>query len=110
MCLLTTVGRVTDREKQLSVVFRWEITKTRSVEAECKQSVEAREATMFWEEMTVNHDVAGSVPVAVACRIASARYTRLALLALGATPLDKTIIDRFICANPAGGAKQNPLL
>ena len=64
---------------------------------------------MFWEEMTVNHDVAGSVPVVVACRIASARYTRLALLALGATPLDKTTIDRFICANLVGGAKQNPL-
>ena len=33
-----------DREKQLSIVFRWELTKTRSVEAEC---IEARKATMF---------------------------------------------------------------
>ena len=38
-------------------------------------------------------------PVAVVCRIVSARYTRLALWA---TSLDKTIFNRFICINPAG--------
>ncbi|MBR6680442.1 MAG: hypothetical protein IKL59_04195, partial [Clostridia bacterium] len=45
----------------------------------------------------------------VVCRIASARYTRRALLALCRTPLDKTILNSFIFTNPAGGAKQNPL-
>ena len=43
-------------------------------------------------------------PVRVVCRIASARYTRRALLALCRTPLDKTILNRFIFTNPAGGA------
>ena len=43
-------------------------------------------------------------PLAVVCRNASARYTRFALLALWVPPLDKTIFNCFICANPAGGA------
>ena len=55
------------------------------------------------------HDVAGSVPRWSHSRITSARYARLALLALEATPLDKTIIDRFICVNPAGGARKKHL-
>ena len=44
-------------------------------------------------------------PLAVACRIASARYTRLALLALWAPPLAKTILNRFCFANPPSKAR-----
>ena len=43
-----------DREKRLIIVFRRELTKTRRNEAE---PVEARILTMFWEDITVNHDV-----------------------------------------------------
>ena len=39
-------------------------------------------------------------PVAVVCRELSLRYTQLCSLALWMTPLDKTIINRFICTNP----------
>ena len=55
------------------------------------------------------YDVAGSLlwsPVAVVCRSVLARYTRIALLALWATPFVKTILNRFYCTNPAGGAVQ----
>ena len=31
---------------------------------------------------------------------------RLVSLALRATPFDKTILNRFICTNPAGGARE----
>ena len=47
-----------------------------------------------------------SCPVAVACRIRSPRrcaYPRLCMLALWATPLEKTIFNRFLCANPPAG-------
>ena len=47
-----------------------------------------------------------SCPVAVACRILSPRRCacpRLCMLALWATPLEKTIFNRFLCANPPAG-------
>ena len=51
---------VGDREKGLSILFRREITKTRSFEAEQAQ---ARKTTMFSEvSMTAKSDVAGSSP------------------------------------------------
>ena len=48
-------------------------------------------------------------PVAVVCRGLSPAPARLCPLALWATPLAKTILNCFHCANPAGGVKQNPL-
>ena len=48
-------------------------------------------------------------PLAVACRNTSARYTRLVLLALCAPSFDKTIVNRFVCTNPAGGARKKHL-
>ena len=51
---------VDDREKQLNVVFRREVAKTRSLEAEC---IEANKATMFsGVSMTVKGHAQMNIP------------------------------------------------
>ena len=40
------------------------------------------------------------------CRGLSPALARLCPLALWATPFEKTLLDRFLCTNPAGGAKK----
>ena len=43
-------------------------------------------------------------------RVIVSASLRLASLALWVTPFDKTILNRFICTNPAGGARKKHLL
>ena len=96
---------MTDREKGLSILFRREITKTRSVEAEC---IEARETTMFWEEMTVNHDVAGSATRrSSSCVVLCARHSLTSKLALWRTPLAKTCHRHLFAALTQQGEPKN---
>ena len=59
---------------------------------------------MFQEDKTVNHDVTGSASHRSPSCVVLRQLDTLAstLLALLATPLDKTIFNRFICINPAG--------
>ena len=68
------------------IVLRWEVTKTRSVEAEC---IEARKATMFSEvSMTVNH------------RNAQIKYSSLA------QSVERMTVNHDVAgSSPAGGAK-----
>ena len=45
-------------------------------------------------------------PVTVVCRVRSPAPARLCALALWVTPFEKTIIDCFLCTNPAGGSQE----
>ena len=62
-------------------------------------------------QTTVNHDVAGSASHRSPSCVVLRQLDTLAstLLALLATPLDKTIFNRFICINTARGAKKKGL-
>ena len=96
----------------MSILLRREITKTRSIAVRVYRGrIDDYVFGSKHDMKPLSYDVAGSLlrsPLAVACRWRSPAHARLCQLALGAPPFEKTIFNRFLCTNPAGGARKKP--